>query len=102
MRNVCFGIIAHLRILLHGIFYRFVSIKRYCFIMSKRKQKARKNAKQRSEEINVHEALLYFEKNFDACGDDMSRDRVLSAVPKLAPPKPPNRGGGGAHKKGVP
>ena len=61
--------------------------------MSKRKQKARKNVKQRSEEINVHEALLNLEKTFDVCGDDMSRDRVLSAVPKLAPPKPPKRGG---------
>ena len=47
--------------------------------MSKRKQKARKNAKQRSEETNVHEALLYLEETFDVCGDDMSRDRVLSA-----------------------
>ena len=32
--------------------------------MSKKKQKPRKNAKQRSEKINVHEALLYREKNF--------------------------------------
>ena len=24
---------------------------------------------------------------------------ILKAVPKLAPPEPPNRGGGGPHKK---
>ena len=61
--------------------------------MSKRKQKPRKSAKQLSKEINVHEALLYLEKNFDVCGDDVSQDRVLSA--NIQPPDDPAHGSGG-------
>ena len=61
--------------------------------MSKKKQKPRKSAKQRSKEINVHEALLYLEKTFDVCGDDVSQNRVLSA--NIQPPGDPAHGSDG-------